>query len=71
MHVLFPEGREHCLGGTDVAMVRTALRKRWAVSCPRRLQKCILQAPRNAFCHLLSSSWNCVVSGRAVLRRKF
>ena len=46
---LFPEGRELCLAGMDIAMVPTALRKLWAVRCPRRQpmhfagsQKCIL-----------------------------
>ena len=43
----------------DLLMVPTALRKLWAVRCPRRLQTCVLQAPKNAFCNLLSSSWIC------------
>ena len=56
---MLPEGREQCLAGLDIAMVPTALRKLWAVRCPRRLQTCVLQAPRNAFCNLLSGSWIC------------
>ena len=39
---MLPEGREQCLAGLDIALVPTALRKLWAVRCPRRLQTCVL-----------------------------
>ena len=57
--VVFPEGRKQNLDGIELVIVPALTRKLWAVHW-RCLQRCILQAPQNAFsCFLkvVNSVW--------------